>query len=47
MEACFLITDIVCAIRSKAALKTSADCIVRDFIGPIDYNQLLKVILKS
>jgi nucleoside-diphosphate-sugar epimerase len=47
MEARFLITDIVRAIRGKTVLKTSADYIVRDFIGPSDFYQLIKAILTS
>jgi nucleoside-diphosphate-sugar epimerase len=45
MEARFLITDIVRAIRDKTVLKTSADYIVRDFIGPDDFHQLVNAIL--
>ena len=47
MEARFLITDIVRAIRDKMVLKTSADFIVRDFIGPDDFYQLVSAILSS
>jgi nucleoside-diphosphate-sugar epimerase len=47
MEARFLITDIVRAIRDKTVLKTSADYIVRDFIGPDDFYQLVNAILTS
>ena len=47
MEARFLITDIVRAIRDKTVLKTSADYIVRDFIGPDDFHQLVNAILTS
>ena len=41
----FLITDILRAIRDKTLLKTSADYIVRDFIGPDDFHQLVNAIL--
>ena len=47
MEAGFLITDIVRAIRYKTVLKTSADYMVRDFIGPDDFHQLVSAILSS
>jgi nucleoside-diphosphate-sugar epimerase len=47
MEARFLITDIVRAIRDKTVLKTSSDYIVRDFIGPDDFHQLINAILTS
>lgn len=47
MEARFLITDIVRSIRNKTILKTSADYMVRDFIGPDDFHQLVNAILTS
>ena len=47
MEARFLITDIMRAISDKTVLKTSADYIVRDFIHPSDFCNLLSVILAS
>ena len=47
MDACFLITDIVRAIQDKTVLKTSADSIVRDYIGPEDFQQLINAILSS
>jgi len=47
MNARFLITDIVRAIRDNAVLQTSADYMVRDFIGPSDFYQLIKAILTS
>ena len=47
MEARFLITDIARAIRDKIVLKTSADFMVRDFIGPDDFYQLVNAILIS
>jgi nucleoside-diphosphate-sugar epimerase len=47
MDARFLITDIVRAIRDKTVLITSADYIVRDFVGPDDFHQLVNAILSS
>jgi len=47
MDAHFLINDIVRAIRDKTVLMTSADYIVRDFIGPGDFHQLVNAILTS
>jgi nucleoside-diphosphate-sugar epimerase len=47
MDAHFLITDIVRAIRDKTVLMTSADYILRDFIGPDDFYQLVTAILNS
>ena len=45
MDARFFITDIVRAIRDKSVLKISADYMVRDFIGPTDFYQLINVLL--
>ena len=45
MDARFLITDIVRAIRDKTVLKISDDYMVRDFIGPDDFHQLVNAIL--
>jgi nucleoside-diphosphate-sugar epimerase len=47
MEARFLITDLVRAIRDKTVLKTSSDYIVRDFIHPSDFYQLVSVMLAA
>ncbi|NBV28680.1 NAD-dependent epimerase/dehydratase family protein, partial [bacterium] len=47
MEARFLITDILRAIRYKTVLKTSSDYIVRDFIHPTDFYSLVNSILCS
>ena len=47
MEASFLITDIVRAIRDKTVLKTSADYIVRDFVHPSDFFELVNAILAT
>jgi nucleoside-diphosphate-sugar epimerase len=45
MEARFLITDILRAIRDKTVLKTSSGYIVRDFIHPSDFYTLVKAII--
>jgi hypothetical protein len=47
MSARFLITDIVRAIRDNSVLQTSAEYMVRDFIGPSDFYQLIQAILTS
>jgi nucleoside-diphosphate-sugar epimerase len=47
MEARFLITDILRAIRDKTLLKTSSDYIVRDFIHPSDFYTLVNAIICS
>jgi len=47
MAARFLITDIVRAIRDKTTLITSADFIIRDFLHPFDFYQLVNLILKA
>jgi nucleoside-diphosphate-sugar epimerase len=47
MEARFLITDIVRAIRDNTMLKTSSDYIVRDFIHPSDFCNLVNAILAA
>ena len=47
MSARFLMTDIVRVIRDKTVLKTSPDYIVRDFIHPSDFYQLIVALLIS
>ena len=47
MSARFLITDILRAIRDETVLKTSADYIVRDFIHPSDFYNLVNAILAA
>jgi nucleoside-diphosphate-sugar epimerase len=47
MEARFLITDMVRAIRDKTVLKTSASPIIRDFLHPSDFHQLVNMILTA
>lgn len=45
MAARFLMTDIVRAIQENKLLSTSADYIVRDFIHPSDFAQLINTLL--
>lgn len=45
IEARFLITDILRAIRDKTVLKTSSNYIVRDYLHPSDFYQLVSVML--
>lgn len=47
LSARFLITDIVRAIRDKKVLKTSSDYIVRDFLHPTDFYQLISAMLSA
>lgn len=47
MNARFLITDIVRAVRNNAVLQTSEEYMVRDYIGPSDFYQFIKAILTS
>jgi nucleoside-diphosphate-sugar epimerase len=47
LEARFLITDILRAIRDETVLKTSAENIFRDFLHPSDFYQLVTAILTS
>lgn len=47
MSARFLITDILRAIRDKTVLQTSSDYIVRDFLHPADFYQLVSVLLTA
>jgi nucleoside-diphosphate-sugar epimerase len=47
MSARFLITDILRAIRDKMTLEISSDYMMRDFIGPGDFHQLVNAILNS
>lgn len=47
IDARFLITDILRAIRDKSVLKTSSDYIVRDFVTPPDLYRLVKSILSA
>jgi len=45
IEARFLITDILRAIRDKTVLKTSSDYIVRDYLHPSDFYRLVSALL--
>jgi len=45
MDARFLITDIVRAIKNKEVLCTGSDDIVRDFITPPDFYNLIQAII--
>jgi nucleoside-diphosphate-sugar epimerase len=47
ISARFLITDILRAIRDKTVLKTSSDYIVRDFLHPSDFYQLISALLSA
>ena len=47
ISARFLVTDIVRAIRDKTVLNTSPDYIVRDFLHPSDFYQLVNVLLAA
>lgn len=47
ISARFLITDILRAIRDKTILKTSPDYIVRDFLHPSDFYQLVSALLAA
>ena len=45
MNARFLITDIVRAIKNKEVFKTLADNVIRDFITPPDFYRLIQAII--
>ncbi len=47
IEARFLITDMLRAIRDKTILKTSPDYIVRDFLHPSDFYGLVSALLAA
>ena len=47
IEARFLITDILRAVRDKTVLKTSSDYIVRDYLHPSDFHQMVSVLLSA
>ena len=47
ISARFLITDILRAIRDKTVLKTSPDYIVRDFLHPTDFYNLVSALLAA
>ena len=45
ISARFLMTDILRAIRDKTVLQTSSDYIVRDYVNPSDFHQLVNLLL--
>jgi len=47
IDARFLITDMLRAIRDKTVLKTSPEYIVRDFLHPSDFYQLVTALLSA
>lgn len=47
INARFLITDMLRAIRDRTVLKTSPDYIVRDFLHPSDFYNLVHALLSS
>lgn len=47
IEARFLMTDILRAIRDKTVLKTSSDHIVRDYMHPSDFYHLINLLLAA
>lgn len=47
LNARFLITDMLRAIRDKTVLKTSPDYIVRDFLHPSDFYKLISALLSA
>lgn len=47
IEARFLITDVLRAIRDKTLLTTSAEYIVRDFLHPLDFYGLIDALLAA
>jgi nucleoside-diphosphate-sugar epimerase len=47
IDARFLITDMLRAIRDKTVLKTSPDYIVRDYLHPADFHALVNALLAA
>lgn len=47
MDARYLMTDLVRAIRDKTVLQTSSEYILRDFLHPADFYQLVSVLLMA
>ena len=45
MSARFLITDIVRSLKNKETFNTSSDNIVRDYITPPDFNNLMQLVI--
>ena len=47
IDARFLVTDMLRAIRDKTVLKTSSDYIVRDYLHPSDFHRLVTALLTA
>lgn len=47
LDARFLLTDILRSIKERNIFKTSSDNIVRDFLSPSDFYQLVKLVMGS
>ncbi len=47
IDARFLVTDMLRAIRNKTVLKTSSDYIVRDYLHPSDFYRLVTALLTA
>jgi len=47
LEARFLLTDLLRSIREKTVFETSSENIVRDYLHPTDFYQLIKLLLCS
>lgn len=47
LDARFLITDMLRAVRDKTVLKTSSDYIVRDYLHPSDFYRLVEALLSA
>lgn len=47
IDARFLVTDMLRAIRDKTVLKTSSDYIVRDYLHPSDFYRLVTALLTA
>jgi len=47
MAARFLITDILRAIRGGSVLQTSSDYMVRDYLHPSDFHQLIAALMRA
>lgn len=43
----FLLTDMLRSIKEKTVFKTSSDNIVRDYLHPSDFYQIIKLVLNS
>jgi nucleoside-diphosphate-sugar epimerase len=47
IESRFFITDIIRAIRDKQILQTTSDYMVRDFMHPDDFHQLVECLMQA